>query len=330
MRVGLGTAEFEVGFGREDYMEEELTVICAWFILLNYQWFYFSKHEGLILKEFRAVKKGWCFKLVGLFWTKHTSLPLHFHREVSKFWRLFRQADSHLQTALLMLLLGCVLLFLGVEVFNLGKVVWRKDRIKAREVADYMISMGVLLMAMDEVLMVMPLAKLVQVGYVLSLQESNFIRYYEQFAKLSLDWLEIAYYTLYPANLAGLPLNYPVAAAAIAVFAIEMLLFLMEILSNKEYLELSHQIQLSLHRLAALYHRASPTRAQIDTCSICLESFSSEAAVEFVELEGVGVLATTCIAVTRCGHSFHGNCLEKWVGQNTDCPLDRLSLRKKH
>ena len=53
-----------------------------------------------------------------------------------------------------------------------------------------------------------------------------------------------------------------------------------------------------------------------EECSICLEYFSK------------GELMT----ITRCGHNFHGQCLERWmresVHSSTECPLCRQELEE--
>lgn len=47
------------------------------------------------------------------------------------------------------------------------------------------------------------------------------------------------------------------------------------------------------------------------TCSICLEIYS--------ETERVSV-------ISKCGHCFHANCIQQWLGKNGTCPVCRTSL----
>jgi hypothetical protein len=48
-----------------------------------------------------------------------------------------------------------------------------------------------------------------------------------------------------------------------------------------------------------------------EQCSICLESY----------------IITEKVSKLNCGHMFHGSCINKWINDNTTCPLCRDDVR---
>ncbi|KAG9453539.1 hypothetical protein H6P81_006443 [Aristolochia fimbriata] len=63
-------------------------------------------------------------------------------------------------------------------------------------------------------------------------------------------------------------------------------------------------------RIPVQLHAASPAEEAVQ-CSICLSNF--------VEGEKVKVLP-------RCHHTFHPECVDKWLGTHSSCPLCRAAL----
>jgi hypothetical protein len=143
------------------------------------------------------------------------------------------------------------------------------------------------------------------------------------------DWVEGMYFTLYSNNFAEVEPNYTAAAFILSVFIIELMVFLMELFSHREFQEL-RAASLALHsRIATLFMRVESKRAQIDKCSICLESFSSPGGLEVFDEGRSEIFEAVSIAVTRCNHRFHAACLEKWFKDGNEiCPLDRLNLKR--
>ena len=53
-------------------------------------------------------------------------------------------------------------------------------------------------------------------------------------------------------------------------------------------------------------------RDDVDSCSVCIETFSS-----------------TCeVKQLPCGHLFHANCINRWLHRSATCPFCRLDLHQ--
>jgi hypothetical protein len=51
--------------------------------------------------------------------------------------------------------------------------------------------------------------------------------------------------------------------------------------------------------------------SNLDYCSICLDNFNE----------------MTILRKLICNHSFHIECIEKWLSENTNCPMCRYELK---
>jgi hypothetical protein len=302
------------------------------FIFMNYQWFYFNKNEGVVLREFRSIKKGWCFKVVSIFWINHTTFPLSFSHEFQKFAEYLRENESELlQVGVLLVLMAAILVFIGFEMGKLMKKVsfFSREQLHIREVADNILIFGILVTPFEYLLIILPVSKLLQIWYLLTLEESHFIAYYEHFGKVIFDWLEGLYFTLYSRNFAEAEPNFTAAAFILSIFIIELMIFLMELFSHREFEELRASAISLADCITNFYKNEEGRRAEIDSCSICLESFSFPGALEVVDEAEQESYESTTIAVTRCNHRFHASCLEKWFRDgNESCPLDRQNLKR--
>lgn len=67
----------------------------------------------------------------------------------------------------------------------------------------------------------------------------------------------------------------------------------------------------AIGRLPVVLHRASGTGSEASECSICLGTFEEE--------EKVKVLP-------ECHHAYHSECVDKWLTEQSSCPLCRASL----
>lgn len=67
----------------------------------------------------------------------------------------------------------------------------------------------------------------------------------------------------------------------------------------------------AIGRLPVVLHRASGTGSEASECSICLGNFEEE--------EKVKVLP-------ECQHAYHSECVDKWLTEQSSCPLCRASL----
>jgi hypothetical protein len=160
---------------------DELIAIWLVFVFLNYQWFYFNQHDGVILREFKSIKKGWCFKTVSLFWINHTSFPLSFNHEFQRFAEYVRDNQGELvEIGVVLVLMAGILVFIGFEMGRLMKKVSSrsKEPLHIREVVDYILIFGLLVVPFEYLLMLMPVSKFLQVWHLLTLEESHYIAYY--------------------------------------------------------------------------------------------------------------------------------------------------------
>lgn len=57
-------------------------------------------------------------------------------------------------------------------------------------------------------------------------------------------------------------------------------------------------------------------------CIICKKSLF-EPSYEMVS-DNVNILNDTEIVIGKCGHIFHGDCLDKWLKNNDTCPIDKV------
>ena len=59
-----------------------------------------------------------------------------------------------------------------------------------------------------------------------------------------------------------------------------------------------------------------------DDCSICLEKFLKADLIPITsEIE-----PDQAVKWSKCGHTFHHKCIERWVMKNTSCPMCRTEL----
>ncbi|KAF6134418.1 hypothetical protein GIB67_014298 [Kingdonia uniflora] len=68
----------------------------------------------------------------------------------------------------------------------------------------------------------------------------------------------------------------------------------------------------TISSIPVLLHRTSTTGLDEAQCSICLTSF--------IENEKLKVLP-------GCHHCYHPECIDKWLGSHSNCPVCRASLR---
>lgn len=57
-------------------------------------------------------------------------------------------------------------------------------------------------------------------------------------------------------------------------------------------------------------------------CVICKKSLF-EPSYEMVS-DNANILNDTEIIIGKCGHIFHGDCLDKWLKNNETCPIDKV------
>ena len=64
-----------------------------------------------------------------------------------------------------------------------------KEPLHIREALDYILIFSILVIPFEYVLILMPIAKFLQIWYLLALDEVHYINYYEQFGKVAFDWV---------------------------------------------------------------------------------------------------------------------------------------------
>ncbi|KAF3454892.1 hypothetical protein FNV43_RR05340 [Rhamnella rubrinervis] len=67
----------------------------------------------------------------------------------------------------------------------------------------------------------------------------------------------------------------------------------------------------TIDSLPVVLHRSSETGTEVSECSICLGNFEEE--------EKLKVLP-------ECQHAYHSDCVDKWLTEQSSCPLCRASL----